>query len=331
LADSIPAVHIEDDHAGLNGRSPRHGNDLVNEAMVVAAECQQGAGLQDSTTKHDTALIGLRALCRRNPRFVHLRERSRVVQERRFMADQDVRAFAAEPLKVGFSDLLLRPPISSRHGSTTCSHWRRHAFLRVPDRGSPGVLRPLRLLRLVKLLSILQLAAVSTLRGRIVLYAAGSSVLFVTVAALAIFDVERNAPGATITSFGDALWCAVVTITTVGYGDMSPVTLPGRFIAVGMMVAGIALLGTVAELDTKILATPDAAWINKPAATIQTELAAQTHAGLIQLDKLRTGLRRPGKKPRSTESPAPANGYHARATGPSGAERPASRVGPSHS
>ena len=247
------------------------------------------------------------------------------------MADQDVRAFAAEPLKVGFSDLLLRPPISSRHGSTTCSHWRRHAFLRVPDRGSPGVLRPLRLLRLVKLLSILQLAAVSTLRGRIVLYAAGSSVLFVTVAALAIFDVERNAPGATITSFGDALWCAVVTITTVLTATCHLSHCPAGSSPSEMMVAGIALLGTVAELNTKILATPDAAWINKPAATIQTELAAQTHAGLIQLDKLRTGLRRPGKKPRSTESPAPANGYHARATGPSGAERPASRVGPSHS
>lgn len=119
-----------------------------------------------------------------------------------------------------------------------------HEFLIV---GLP-VLRPLRLLRLVKLLSVLQLAAGSTLRGRIVLYAAGSSVLLVTVAALAMLDVERNAPGATITSFGDALWWAVVTITTVGYGDTSPVTMPGRFIAVGIMVAGIALLGTVTAM-----------------------------------------------------------------------------------
>jgi voltage-gated potassium channel len=137
------------------------------------------------------------------------------------------------------------------------------------------VLRPLRLLRLVKLLSVLQMAAGSTFRGRVVMYAAGSSVLLVTIAALAMLDVERHVPGATITSFGDALWWAVVTITTVGYGDMSPVSLPGRIIAVGIMVAGIALLGTV----TAMLAS----WFLERVTKAEKELKAMTHQEVKEL------------------------------------------------
>lgn len=63
--------------------------------------------------------------------------------------------------------------------------------------------------------------------------------------ALAILDVEADAPEANITTFGDALWWAVATITTVGYGDFYPVTLPGRCVAVGLMIGGIAVLGVV--------------------------------------------------------------------------------------
>jgi voltage-gated potassium channel len=106
-------------------------------------------------------------------------------------------------------------------------------------------LRPLRLLRLVTLLSYLQRGAGRALRGKVVIYAGGASLILVFVAALAELDVERHAPGSTIHSFGDALWWACVTITSVGYGDVTPVTVEGRFIAVGVMIAGIALLGTV--------------------------------------------------------------------------------------
>lgn len=107
------------------------------------------------------------------------------------------------------------------------------------------VLRPLRLVRLLTLFTVFRRAAGSALRGRVVIYATSSTVLLVLVASLAVLDVERDAPGAEITTFGDALWWASVTITTVGYGDLSPVTVEGRIIAVAMMVCGIALLGTV--------------------------------------------------------------------------------------
>jgi voltage-gated potassium channel len=107
------------------------------------------------------------------------------------------------------------------------------------------ILRPLRLLRLLTLLAVLQRTAGRTFRGRVVTYVAGSAFLLVYVAALAVLDVERAAPGATITSFPVALWGACVTITTVGYGDYTPVTIEGRMTAVALMLGGIALLGVV--------------------------------------------------------------------------------------
>ena len=105
--------------------------------------------------------------------------------------------------------------------------------------------RPLRLLRLVTLLSVLHRTVGETLRGRVVTYVAGSAVLLVFVGALAVLDVEQNAPDAKIVTFGDAAWWAITTITTVGYGDLFPVTPIGRMVAAALMMSGIAVLGVV--------------------------------------------------------------------------------------
>lgn len=107
------------------------------------------------------------------------------------------------------------------------------------------VLRPLRLVRLLTLFTVFRRAAGTALRGRVVTFAASSTALLVFVASLAVYDAERYAPGADITTYGDAIWWACVKFTTVGYGDLSPVTVQGRCIAIAMMVCGIALLGTV--------------------------------------------------------------------------------------
>lgn len=107
------------------------------------------------------------------------------------------------------------------------------------------LLRPLRLLRLVVLLRIFNRSATLGLRGRVSAYVAGGAVLLALVAALAVLDAERDNPDANITSIGDALWWACTTMSTVGYGDRYPTTTLGRLVAVGLMVSGIALLGTV--------------------------------------------------------------------------------------
>jgi voltage-gated potassium channel len=108
------------------------------------------------------------------------------------------------------------------------------------------VLRPLRLLRLIMLLRLMERFGSRALRGRVVVYVIGSAVLLTYVGALAVLDAEQNVPGSNIRNFGDALWWALVTITTVGYGDHYPVTLVGRLVAAGLMIGGIAVIGVVA-------------------------------------------------------------------------------------
>ena len=107
------------------------------------------------------------------------------------------------------------------------------------------MLRPLRLMRFLTILAMVQKGAGSALRGRVAIYAVGATALTIFVAALAVLDAEQGAPGANISDFGEAIWWAFTTITTVGYGDYYPVTVVGRIVAVALMVGGIALIGVV--------------------------------------------------------------------------------------
>ena len=79
----------------------------------------------------------------------------------------------------------------------------------------------------------------------------------VIIAATIVATVEGG-DGASIHSFADALWWAVVTITTVGYGDMVPVTAAGRAIAFVLMLGGIAFFsGVTANLASFLVKGSD--------------------------------------------------------------------------
>lgn len=107
------------------------------------------------------------------------------------------------------------------------------------------LLRPLRLLRLVILVGALQKALGNAIRGRIVIYTIGGVALLIYVGSLAVLEQERDQPNALITSFGKALWWSIATVTTVGYGDLYPITTTGRIVAVLLMLGGISLIGVV--------------------------------------------------------------------------------------
>ncbi len=144
-------------------------------------------------------------------------------------------------------------------------------------------LRPLRLLRVAMVWTSVHRVAGRTLRGRLAAYVIGSALLLVYVAALAVLEAERRAPGANIRSFGQAIWWAFVTITTVGYGDFHPVSVEGRVVAVGLMIAGVALVGAIAAT----LAT----WLISAVQISEETEAAATRAQVAELAEAVSGLR----------------------------------------
>ena len=156
-------------------------------------------------------------------------------------------------------------------------------------------LRPLRLLSLAVVVSALQRAVGETIRGKVIVYTACGAVAIVYAASLAILDVEGTRPESKIHTLGDALWWAATTVTTVGYGDLSPVTPMGKLVAVALMIGGIALVGSV----TATLAS----WIVQRVAM---EDAAEEVATRAQIEELREEIRRLARS--VSDDPKPAYG-----------------------
>jgi voltage-gated potassium channel len=125
-------------------------------------------------------------------------------------------------------------------------------------------------------------------------------VAIVYAASLAILDVEGTHPESKIHTLGDALWWATTTVTTVGYGDLSPVTPMGKLVAVALMIGGIALVGSV----TATLAS----WIVRRVAQ---EDAAEEVATRAQIEELREEIRRLANLLTEDQRPAYGEGREA--------------------
>jgi voltage-gated potassium channel len=154
-------------------------------------------------------------------------------------------------------DYLARLTLARRKRGFVRTHWFDLAVLILP------FLRPLRALRLINALRVINRRAMTWTRGRLALYIGATTVLIVLIAGLAVLDAERGRPDSTIESYPEALWWGVATITTVGYGDLYPTTIEGRFVAVALMIGGIGLIGFV----TGSLAS----WIVEQIATAEDE------------------------------------------------------------
>lgn len=166
------------------------------------------------------------------------------------------------------------------------------------------LVRPLRLLRLFTVLKVLQRKTGMALRCRITIYVIGAVVLMIYVGALAILDVEYADPDRQITSFGEAIWWAFVTITTVGYGDYAPVTVQGRLIAMALMLGGIALISAVTAtvaswIMEQVSGDSQKVWSKRLQNDIKREMDADSREGaardadlMARLDMLNSRLER---------------------------------------
>ncbi len=106
-------------------------------------------------------------------------------------------------------------------------------------------LRPLRLMRVISFggLAIQKVAIGRQFAITIKVFIA--SIFVAYISAVQITISERDLVGSNIKNFGDGLWWAITTVTTVGYGDRFPISTEGRFLAVLLMLVGISLVGVI--------------------------------------------------------------------------------------
>ena len=132
--------------------------------------------------------------------------------------------------------------------------------------------------------------------------------IVLTVASALVLQFESKSPDANITTGGDALWWAVVTITTVGYGDKYPVTAGGRVTAIFVMFAGVGIIGALASILSSVLvpaplAEPLAPIEEASPVNVEQELAAvrlELAAIRALLENQQTGVTNARKAERET-------------------------------
>ena len=83
-----------------------------------------------------------------------------------------------------------------------------------------------------------------------------TALLVLTVCSALVLGFESRSPDATITTGGQALWWSVVTLTTVGYGDYTPVTAAGRVTGLFVMLTGVGIIAALASILASILVPP---------------------------------------------------------------------------
>lgn len=114
-----------------------------------------------------------------------------------------------------------------------------------------------RVFKVFKMLKLLKLAKASARFARLYKhikfffdlngfkYMVGATLICIAIGGISIHYAEGM-------SFSDGFWWSFVTATTVGYGDISPSTIPGRIIATVLMLVGIGLIGSLTSTITAV-------------------------------------------------------------------------------
>lgn len=101
------------------------------------------------------------------------------------------------------------------------------------------------------------------------------ALIVLVVCSTLVLQFESRSADANIVSGGDALWWAIVTITTVGYGDRYPVTTFGRMVGVLVMLSGVGIIAALASVLTSIIIpSPQSAQSESNTVPTGTELSA---------------------------------------------------------
>lgn len=133
------------------------------------------------------------------------------------------------------------------------------------------IFRILRLIRGIKATKILAQFIMNKRAESAFLAVALISLLLLVVSSIAILQFE-TLPSSNIKTAEDAVWWAITSITTVGYGDKFPVTSEGRVIAAVLMVSGVGLFGTLSGFIASWFLKPAESELNKDVAILIVEV-----------------------------------------------------------
>ncbi|MGY0022626.1 potassium channel family protein [Streptomyces sp. YJ-C3] len=153
------------------------------------------------------------------------------------------------------------------------THWLDTVVLLLP------LLRPVRIVQAYETVQRHHDQPRLALHARVITYAGVSVTLLGFAGSLALYQQEHAAPGADIVTYGDSVWFTCTTLSTVGYGDLAPVTPLGRLVSVGVMACGLALLGAVTGTFSSWLLQVFAREGERPPESSESSSGASRHDG----------------------------------------------------
>ena len=173
--------------------------------------------------------------------------------------------------------------VAPRKRAALRAHWLDTAIVIVTVPAYGRLLSSLRLVRLARLMRLVRAAVIVSRALQAERQLTKASVFRFVSLATVFLAVIAGAIQATVDTgdfktFWDGVWWAVVTVTTVGYGDVYPTTVAGRVVAIALMLVGVGFLAvltaTIASRFVKEDRGSETAAITESLARIEADIAA---------------------------------------------------------